>query len=535
MWRVPAPSGPLMTPSSRGNVRLPRHDKLHIDALWATLAPAAADGLVVAPVPADDLLVEVVCDAPAIVAGPILRSVLVPEEIEVGHVVDAEGVHAPFHEKVLASRVDASEAGMALLEEEVQSLCGHHLEGAHELELVVDIFEIHPSTKGRPELDQVHLEAVREKDSIGINLDRPVEVPVGAFALDLLPNLLEGVDVGERAPLGLRSRGTVVEVVAIALEDAEAVLLDVIRELGLRAPEGLGSRCIPVDDGEAVQGGALHSDLLSCGTHGLVHTAATEPGAIPIRRGRTQLAAREVLGLLIARVRVTVGELRIAGYVVAALRLRAVLTAPGAHLGLRQGLLPRHHGTDGVDYRMQLRLRSRIATDGGIEVVRRPHNLRNTLRGQQAGLRVGVENRLPAAAVLLASLPTIVHGKGLWRIDRLARPRLVLLVDGLATRLAGRPVVVFLVALHPPVGAAARARAILCPLLGARRPGLGRRRVLCQFHAYVVHAHSLAAQLLQEETLRPRGGSPSRSASGCILNVEQRRTSNAHEGGRTGE
>mmetsp|Transcript_53255 Transcript_53255/g.114401 ORF Transcript_53255/g.114401 Transcript_53255/m.114401 type:complete len:225 (+) Transcript_53255:173-847(+) len=150
------------------------------------------------------------------------------------HVPDADGVQAGLHVEILSAIVAyVLGAERLVCDVGIHGLLGQHFEGPHEAKLEVAVREVHGSVRGRPELPEMLLEAVREKDGIWVNLHSEVVDCVPAVLVDLIPDVDEDVRVCNRQPLSLLRLEALQDSMGIAAENAKALQLLVVHEHGL--------------------------------------------------------------------------------------------------------------------------------------------------------------------------------------------------------------------------------------------------------------------------------------------------------------
>mmetsp|Transcript_67768 Transcript_67768/g.195937 ORF Transcript_67768/g.195937 Transcript_67768/m.195937 type:complete len:289 (-) Transcript_67768:375-1241(-) len=156
--------------------------------------------------------------------------VLVVENAEIRHVADAGGVKALLREEILAaSHAETLDAPAEVAEKDVDCLRREHLERAHEVELEVDVVQVHRRMGGRSHRSDVHAQPLGEEYRVRVGLHRPVVFPVHASLLHLLPSVPEDVGVGHRLPIALAR--------APALEDARRIALENAKLLGTHQVE----------------------------------------------------------------------------------------------------------------------------------------------------------------------------------------------------------------------------------------------------------------------------------------------------------
>mmetsp|Transcript_79236 Transcript_79236/g.169757 ORF Transcript_79236/g.169757 Transcript_79236/m.169757 type:complete len:402 (-) Transcript_79236:1967-3172(-) len=252
------------------------------------------------------------------------------------------------------------------------------------------------------------LQAMGEKDRIGVHFDGPVVISPPAVVPDITPDRHEAVNVGVRAPSRLARLATAEEGVLVALVYVDLVRLDVARQLSFSVPEGLYGPRVPRDDRETEQGGALNLHTFGRWRN-LPHLPwATHHVTDPIRRWARHPAACEVLVLLVTGVAVTLGEVHVALNVVATLGLCAIITTPRAlhkrrHVGLRI--------EDGMQVLQQHLLALYKVAIGGVESVLVLDDVEGIPNGHIAALVPPSPDRLSAIRVLLTPLCALL-GRG---------------------------------------------------------------------------------------------------------------------------
>mmetsp|Transcript_83587 Transcript_83587/g.174846 ORF Transcript_83587/g.174846 Transcript_83587/m.174846 type:complete len:284 (+) Transcript_83587:173-1024(+) len=260
---------------------LERHDIGDLDSPFTGLVPVTTNSLIVAPIPAQHLLVEVVGHSPSIGARSVLPSVFVGQKAIVRHVVNSNCVEATLQEKILSSFMFASNALVALFQVSVDGFSGHYLQSSHKLELIIDVFQVNACSFRGPEFVEMLFQAVRQEYGVSIDLDSPVEVLVGTLFLDFLPDLLKGIDVGEGTPFRFGCWDPIIEIVAITLANAHPVHLDVVRKLCLGTPKRLWRRCFPIDYRKAIQRSSMSGSLGTSRSQALHSATASLPSSIP--------------------------------------------------------------------------------------------------------------------------------------------------------------------------------------------------------------------------------------------------------------
>mmetsp|Transcript_2049 Transcript_2049/g.5017 ORF Transcript_2049/g.5017 Transcript_2049/m.5017 type:complete len:364 (-) Transcript_2049:2051-3142(-) len=295
----------------------------------------------------------------------------------------------------------------------LKGLPGENLQGAQELELEVDVLQVDTRALRRAQVPQVALQAVWEEDSITIDFNGPIVLQVPTIVTDLVPCADEGVDVVDGGRVAPAETRALEEGVIVTLIDAAPCRLDIVGQLSLRAPEGLLGGVIPHYHCEAEQRGALDQDAL-WGLRDLARAHASELGAVPIAGSWAQVATREVLVPLVARVPLELREPPIWDRDIrAALGVDAILTCPGA---LPDGRHPRLCLEDLFQHRNQAVLLGQRAAEGRVELVVKQNRSFSGLREEVAGTLLNRVDGLLALLVLVASLPArlyrvCVHGR----------------------------------------------------------------------------------------------------------------------------
>mmetsp|Transcript_4368 Transcript_4368/g.12148 ORF Transcript_4368/g.12148 Transcript_4368/m.12148 type:complete len:503 (-) Transcript_4368:2158-3666(-) len=230
----------------------------------------------------------------------------------------------------------------------------------------------------------------------------------------LLPSADEGVDVVDGGDVPVPQRRALEEGVLVASHDAPVRVLDVRGQRGLGVPEGLGRPVLPHHHAEAEQRGALGEHAI-VGLRHLPRAHVAEDRAVPAARGRAQLAAGEVLVLLVAGVPLELRELPVRhGHVGATLGLPAVVARPSAvadrrHVG--------HRLVDLGDHFLQRRLLRVRSTQRRVEARGELLGLPERLREEGATLVLGNEEGLLASVVLLAPVAATLGGARVHRDD----------------------------------------------------------------------------------------------------------------------
>mmetsp|Transcript_3060 Transcript_3060/g.6725 ORF Transcript_3060/g.6725 Transcript_3060/m.6725 type:complete len:560 (-) Transcript_3060:543-2222(-) len=259
---------------------LERHDIGDLDSPFTGLVPVTTNSLIVAPIPAQHLLVEVVGHSPSIGARSVLPSVFVGQKAIVRHVVNSNCVEATLQEKILSSFMFASNALVALFQVSVDGFSGHYLQSSHKLELIIDVFQVNACSFRGPEFVEMLFQAVRQEYGVSIDLDSPVVVHEMASVVDLIPDLNENVGVRESCsagvPLGHLRLPAVEDVVAIASKDADLVSL---RELHEGDFVGVGE-----DRHEAVEACARGRGASRCRVKRVLSPSTAHDSALPASR-----------------------------------------------------------------------------------------------------------------------------------------------------------------------------------------------------------------------------------------------------------
>mmetsp|Transcript_39789 Transcript_39789/g.112758 ORF Transcript_39789/g.112758 Transcript_39789/m.112758 type:complete len:241 (-) Transcript_39789:235-957(-) len=183
--------------------------------------------------------------------------VLIVEQGEVRHVADTRGIQA-LHREVVLPAVATQVLGAIgeVRQQDVDGLRGENFEGPHEVESEVDVVEVQWRVGGRTQADQVRPEAVGEEHGIDIGLDGPIVLAVDGLCLHLVPDVQEDVGVDHRRPVALRDPHTLEDVRAVALVDAQLLLLQHIHDRLLVPLLNARSRdTVGCDNREAIQGG----------------------------------------------------------------------------------------------------------------------------------------------------------------------------------------------------------------------------------------------------------------------------------------
>mmetsp|Transcript_3075 Transcript_3075/g.11925 ORF Transcript_3075/g.11925 Transcript_3075/m.11925 type:complete len:767 (+) Transcript_3075:361-2661(+) len=300
---------------------------------------------------------------------------------------------------------DLARACVLVLEVMLQGLRGEDLQGAHELELEIDVPQVHPGALGRAEVPQVRPKAVREKNCVGINLDRPVVLQVPAIRVDLVPSSDECVDVVDGRRITTAERTASEESMVVALRDSTSHLLCVVGQLRLGAPEGLSGALVPADHGEAEEGGALHQHALR-GLRHLARAHVAEDSAIPTTGRGAGLARSEELVLFPAGVPLELSELPIRHrHICTALAIDAILSRPSASTDRRNERLHLEDSVEHVHHGVELgRLPAKTRVEGVLEGERLAgpgtHEVAATALGGEDGLPAVDMPAAPVAALL---------------------------------------------------------------------------------------------------------------------------------------
>mmetsp|Transcript_108826 Transcript_108826/g.304699 ORF Transcript_108826/g.304699 Transcript_108826/m.304699 type:complete len:368 (+) Transcript_108826:318-1421(+) len=359
-------------------------------------------------IPMRHALIEVKADHPRVPAIPS-RSVLVVEELEICLMLDADTVHAGHHPVVLPALVADLLAALACVGEVMlQCLFGEHLKGAKELKLELDVPQVHPCALRRPQVIEVHPQPVGEEDSVGIDLHGPVILQVSAVVLHRLPHLDEGVNVLLRRRVSaIAQLGPLKKGVPLAPQDAPLCRLDVVRQGGLRVPEGGRRRVIPHHHAEAEQGGALGEHALGRGRR-LPRVGAPEDGAVPTRGRGIGPTSGVRLVLLVARVPLELCEVPIRNrHVRATLGVDTIITRPCA---IRRGREPWLHLVNSIKHRVDVLRFGDESAIRRVELFREGDRLRRGLGEQVAMPRGARPYRLLTQLLLAAPIAAVCRG-----------------------------------------------------------------------------------------------------------------------------
>mmetsp|Transcript_80992 Transcript_80992/g.234806 ORF Transcript_80992/g.234806 Transcript_80992/m.234806 type:complete len:464 (+) Transcript_80992:11-1402(+) len=221
--------------------------------------------------------------------------VLVVEQREVRHVANKRRVQALHREVILTSVVPQMLCALRKVsEEDIDGLCGKHLEGAHEVVPELDVVQVHRRVSGRRHALEMGPQPVGEEDGIHIGLDRPVVVLVGGLLVHLAPHVQEDVRVHHRGPIALRHPHALEHIRGVALVDAPLVGLQhphdrlLITLLHARSDDAVGG-----DDREAVERGAGRRA-------GLLEDMGAQVPAQDIARPRLRVPGTERVALIAA-------------------------------------------------------------------------------------------------------------------------------------------------------------------------------------------------------------------------------------------
>mmetsp|Transcript_80725 Transcript_80725/g.172651 ORF Transcript_80725/g.172651 Transcript_80725/m.172651 type:complete len:233 (+) Transcript_80725:410-1108(+) len=226
-------------------------------------------------------------------------------------------------------------------------------------------------------------QAVRQEDRISVYLYNPIVGLVAPICLDLLPDLHEGVDVRIGTPCGYTGDRPIEKCVPIALENAQAIFLHVLRKVPLGVPERLRGLRLPCDDRETEERCPLNSGPRWRWWNLAGLARASDHSAIPRAGWRIDPATRKVCCLLVACVTLARCEFHVAQLAVAAFCVAAIVASI-------RTLNHRRHIWLGFKHCMeqghQMRLLHHGATIGRIELVFVFNDLRRGAPGTVAAL-----------------------------------------------------------------------------------------------------------------------------------------------------
>mmetsp|Transcript_115046 Transcript_115046/g.245743 ORF Transcript_115046/g.245743 Transcript_115046/m.245743 type:complete len:251 (+) Transcript_115046:209-961(+) len=229
------------------------------------------------------------------------RRLVREEHVLIQHETDAQRVHAPLEETVLAGlEPEARLATLPVIEVDIQGLLGKHLDRAQEAVVAharvhAVVLEVNWPIGGRPQPRDVSAETCGNQDCIWVDLHRPVVVSVLAILHHLLPHIQEDVCVQQCGLSGVPASTARLPRVeysgSIAIEDRRMVVLRLLHQCHLRGVRQHGH--------EAEQGSASNCLALGRGRDLILVAAAAQDRALPVAWDRDFLGhpCRHLLGL----------------------------------------------------------------------------------------------------------------------------------------------------------------------------------------------------------------------------------------------